>query len=169
MSESPLMKSTRVRAVAPFAALTLAVFVSACGGGESTPAEEAMPAEAPAAAPASTTPRVFFEEPADGATVKSPVHLRFGMENYMLMAVPEGTPEMAREGMAHHHVGVDTQCLPVGEAIPKADPWVHLGNGSTEMDMQLTPGDHTLTVQAGDDLHKTMANMCTTITVHVTE
>jgi hypothetical protein len=165
------MRPARLRAAAPLAALGLAVLVSACGGGE-TPAEESMPAEAPAAAPAtpaaSAGPRVFFIEPTDGATVKSPVHLRFGMENYMLMAVPEGTPETAREGMAHHHVGVDTQCLPVGETIPKADPWVHLGNGSSEMDMQLTPGDHTLTIQAGDDLHRTLPGMCQTITVHVT-
>ncbi len=153
-------------------ALVFALGVSACGG--SQPAEEApatppAAAAAPAAPAASTTPRVFFVAPADGATVKSPVHLQLGMENYMLMAVPEGTPEMAREGMAHQHVGVDTQCLPVGEAIPKADPWIHLGNGSTEMDLQLTPGDHTLTVQAGDDLHKTLPDMCSTITVHVTE
>lgn len=171
MPVHPLRKTARVRAVAPVAALALAVFVSACGGGE-TP-EESMPAETPAAAPAtpaaSSTPRVFFVQPADGATVKSPVHLQLGMENYMLMAVPEGTPETAREGMAHQHVGVDTQCLPVGEIIPKADPWIHLGNGSTEMDLQLTPGDHTLVVQAGDDLHKTLPNMCSTITVHVTE
>jgi hypothetical protein len=165
----PVHSPMKLRAVAPLAAFTLAVFVSACGGGTETPpaGETAAPAEAPAAAAPAAQPRVFFISPADGATVSSPVHLQLGMENYMLMAVPEGTPTEARPGMAHQHVGVDTQCLPVGETIPKADPWVHLGNGATEMDMQLTPGDHTLTVQAGDDLHRTLPNMCATIRVHV--
>ena len=156
--------------VAAASALAFAIVVSACGGA-APPAEETA-AEAPAAAAepaASMAPRVFFEEPAADATLKSPVHIKLGMEHYMLMAVPEGTPEVAREGMAHQHVGVDTQCLPVGEIIPKADPWIHLGNGSTEMDLQLTPGDHTLVVQAGDDLHKTLPDMCSTITIHVTE
>ncbi len=166
----PVHSPMKIRAVAPVAAFALAAFVSACGGGTEAPPAESAPAAAPAAAApaASAEPRVFFIQPTDGATVKSPVHLQLGMENYMLMAVPEGTPTMAREGMAHQHVGVDTQCLPVGETIPKADPWVHMGNGASEMDMQLTPGDHTLTVQAGDNLHKTLPNMCSTITVHVT-
>jgi Domain of unknown function (DUF4399) len=172
MFDSPLMKPTRVRVVAPLAALAVAVFVSACGGGEA-PADNTMTTETPAATSASTsastTPRVFFAEPSDGATVQSPVHVRLGMEHYMLMAVPAGTPESAREGMAHQHVGVDTECLPVGVAIPKANPWIHMGDGSTEMDLQLPPGDHKLTVQAGDDLHVTLPDMCSTITVHVTE
>jgi Domain of unknown function (DUF4399) len=160
-----------IRATAPLAAFALAVFVSACGGGSEAPAAGSAPAAAPAAqaaAPAGAQPRVFFVQPTDGATVKSPVHIQVGMENYQQMAVPQGTVEMAREGVAHQHIGVDTQCLPVGETIPKADPWVHLGSGASEMDMQLPPGDHTLTVQAGDDLHKTLPNMCSTITVHVT-
>ena len=36
-------------------------------------------------------PRIFFIEPKNGATVKSPVHLEFGIENYTISAVPEGT------------------------------------------------------------------------------
>ncbi len=170
------MRSARVRGAAPFAALTLAVFVSACGGGSETPAQS-KPAEAPAPAPAAASaasampagPHVMFVEPTDGATVKSPVHIKLEMANYELAAVPKGTVETARTGMAHHHLGVDTQCLPAGEAIPKASPWVHFGDGSTEMDLQLPPGDHTITAEAGDDLHHAVEGMCSTITVHVSE
>jgi hypothetical protein len=166
-----LMRPARARAALPFAALALAVFVSACGGGSEAPAEStsAPPAATPAEPAMPTGPHVMFEEPADGATVKSPVHIKLQMMNYELAAVPQGTVETARSGMAHHHLGIDTQCLPAGETIPKASPWVHFGDGSTEMDMQLPPGDHTITAEAGDDLHKAIEGMCTTITVHVTE
>jgi hypothetical protein len=114
-------------------------------------------------------PRVFFTSPADGATVKSPVKLVFGLENYTLAAVPPGDVTEVRPTTGHHHVGVDTECLPPGTAIPKAAPWVHFGNGSKEIDMQLPPGKHKLALEIGDDKHTTIAGLCTTITVNVTE
>ena len=149
------------------------VAAAACGANEPEPAAtETTTTAAPAAAPATTTaakPRVFFVEPQDGATVKSPVKLRFGIEGYELAAVPQGDVTSARRGMGHHHVGVDTDCLPPGTVIPKANPWVHHGGGQTEMDMQLTPGKHTLTLQLGDDTHTTIEGLCSTITVTVPE
>jgi hypothetical protein len=114
-------------------------------------------------------PRVFFIEPADGATVKSPVHLKFGIENYELAAVPPGTVETARPNMGHHHVAIDTDCLPAGTELPKAAPWVHFGTGTAEIDMQMPPGRHRLTLQLGDDLHRTVEGLCATIEVNVTE
>ncbi len=154
--------------------MTAAIFVvaaSACGGSEPAPAPatEAPPAAAPAP-PAAPTQRVFFVEPADGATVKSPVKLRFGLEGYELAPVPQGTitPERVRPGMGHHHVGVDMDCLPAGTEIVKGTPsWIHFGTGNTEIDMQLTPGPHKLTLQLGDDLHRTVDTLCQTITVNV--
>ncbi len=153
-----------------FALVAATVVVGACGSepAPATPAETAAPpaAAAPAPPPASG-PRVFFVEPKDGATVKSPVSLRYGIENYELGAVPAGTVTTARPGIGHHHVAVDSECLPVGAPIPKAAPWVHHGDGKSEIEMQLPPGKHTLTLQLGDDLHTTMTGLCTTITVNV--
>src|SRR6187401_2655511 len=74
--------------------------------------------------------RVFFVEPKDGATVKSPAHLKFGSENYQIAAVPPGTVETARSGMGHYHVAVDSDCKAPGVAIEKAAPWVHFGTGN---------------------------------------
>src|SRR5206468_2312372 len=120
--------------------------------------------------PASTSAkRVFFVEPTDGATVKSPVHLKFGAQGLDISPVPAGDVTTARPGMGHHHVGVDTDCLPPGTAIPKAAPWVHFGKGDAEMDMQLPPGQHKLTLEIGDDMHVTQPGMCSTITVNVTQ
>jgi hypothetical protein len=121
---------------------------------------------APASAP---QPRVFFAEPQDGATVKSPVHLKFGIENYQVAAVPAGTVETARPGMGHYHVAVDSECLTAGTAIQKAAPWVHFGDGKAEIDMQLPPGMHKLTLQLGDDLHRAVDTLCTSINVNVSE
>jgi hypothetical protein len=144
-----------------------------CGGSEppAQPAAEPPAAAAtPAPPPAAPARRVFFIEPQDGATVKSPVKLRFGLEGYELAPVPQGTitAEQVRAGMGHHHVGVEMDCLPPGTEIVKGTPsWVHFGTGSTEMDIQLEPGKHKLTLQLGDDLHRTIEGLCQTITVNV--
>jgi hypothetical protein len=115
-------------------------------------------------------PRIFFIEPKNNATVKSPVHLKFGIENYQIAAVPEGDVKTARPGVGHFHVGVEQDCLKPGVTIVKGTPqWVHLGKGDTEMDMQLTPGKHKLSLQLGDDLHNTVPGLCSTITVNVTQ
>ena len=156
--------------------LTVAAAAAACGGSEpesaatsTTTSAPAATAAKPASSPSSSSPRVFWVEPTDGATVKSPVKLRFGIENYELAAVPQGDVTAARPKMGHHHVGVDTECLPVGTVIPKANPWVHHGGAQTEMDMQLTPGKHRLTLQLGDDTHSTIEGLCSSITVNVAE
>jgi len=112
--------------------------------------------------------RVFFVEPKANATVKSPVHLKFGVENYTVAAVPDGTVEKARPGVGHFHVGIDTPCVGVGKTIVKGTPsWVHFGKGDAEIDMQLTPGKHTLALQMADDLHNAIKGLCSTITVNV--
>lgn len=151
--------------------LTAAMVGASCGGREE-PAETTTSTAAPAptpATPAPAAPRVFFVEPQDGATVKSPVKLGFGIANFEIAAVPQGDVTVARKGLGHHHVGVDTDCLPAGTVIPKANPWVHHGGGQTEMDMQLTPGKHKLTLQIGDDTHTTIEGLCSSVTVNVVE
>jgi hypothetical protein len=110
---------------------------------------------------------VFFVQPQDGATVTSPVHLEFGVQDFKIVPVPPGTPTDTRPDLGHHHVGVDTDCLPVGTVIPMAAPWIHFGTGGTTIDMQLPPGSHRLTLQIGDDLHRAMEGLCETISVTV--
>ena len=119
---------------------------------------------------AQAKPRIFFIEPKNNATVKSPVHLKFGIENYKIAAVPEGDVKTVRPGVGHYHVGVEQDCLKPGQNIVKGTPqWVHFGKGDAEIDMQLTPGKHKLALQLGDDLHNTVQGLCATITVNVTQ
>jgi hypothetical protein len=154
--------------------LTLAI---ACGGGGDSGEEAAEPeAMEEAAEPeameeaaeeeSSDAPRVFFIEPADGATVASPVTFTFGHENYTIE--PKGD---IHEGAGHHHIAINTECLPPGEAIPEADPWVHFGDGSATIEMQLSAGEQTLTIQIGDGEHVTSdePGLCQTITITVEE
>jgi hypothetical protein len=155
---------------AGFAALAGVIVLAACNSSEPAKPAASTPASTPPASMASSSgPRVFFVEPTDGATVKSPVHLKFGAQGMEISPVPAGDVTSARPGMGHHHVGVDTDCLPPGTAIPKAAPWVHFGKGDAEMDMQLPPGQHKLTLEIGDDMHVTQPGMCSTITVNVTQ
>lgn len=113
--------------------------------------------------------RVFFVQPQDGATVKSPVRLEFGAQDFTIAAVPQGTVTETRPDLGHHHVAIDADCLPTGTAIPRAAPWVHFGDGKNVIDMQLPTGTHRLTLQIGDDLHRTIEGLCSTISVTVTE
>ena len=167
------MQKSHVRMIGQF--LPVAAFVvaaSACGGSQppAQPAAETTPAAAPAPAPAAPAARVFFVEPKDGATVKSPVHLVFGIEGYQIQPVPQGTvaPEAVRAGVGHHHLGIDQDCLPAGTTIVKGTPsWVHFGTGNNTIDTQLEPGKHKLSLQLGDDLHRTVNNLCETINITV--
>jgi hypothetical protein len=149
-------------------ALALPLVVVACGS-DSTSTGSGSTSTSSGSSPSGGGARVFFVEPQNGATVKSPVHLKFGAEMIQISPVPAGEVTSSRPGMGHHHVAVDADCLPPGEVIPKAAPWVHFGKGDNEMDMQLPPGQHKLTLELGDDEHRTQPGLCTTITVNVSE
>ncbi len=43
--------------------------------------------------------------------------------------------------------------MTAGEAIPKDDNHQHFGDGSTEADLELAAGTHTLCLQAADGAH----------------
>ena len=159
---------------AGIAALAGALALAACNSSE--PAKPAASTPAPAAAPAATaaTPaggaaRVFFVEPMDGASVKSPVHFKFGAEGITIAAVPPDPITAVRPNTGHFHLGIDTDCVAPGTEIVKGTPtWVHFGKGDDVFDSQFTPGPHKVSLQIGDDKHVTMPGFCSTITINVT-
>ena len=116
-----------------------------------------------------SSPRVFFTNVEDGDEVTSPVLLTFGVENFTI--VPATDPPEVQEGMGHHHLGINTHCLPSGEVIEKADPWIHFGDGSATIDVQLPPGPAHLALQIGDGEHRTLADegLCAMIDLTVIE
>ena len=130
------------------------LLVAACGGSEAPPASAGT---------------VFFVSPKNGDTIKPMSTVEFGSTGATVAAVPPGElkPEQVRAGMIHYHLGVDTDCLAPGVAIPKADPWIHFGDGKNVIEQALAPGPHRLAVQAGDDMHVTLPGMCQVINVTV--
>ena len=112
---------------------------------------------------------MFFVSPKNGATIKPLSTVEFGSEGVTVAAVPPGeiAPDAVRAKTIHYHLGTDTDCLPTGVAIPKADPWIHFGDGKNVIEMSLAPGQHRIAVQAGDDRHVTIAGLCEVINVTV--
>jgi hypothetical protein len=102
----------------------------------------------PLAACGRGTPRVFFNTPQDGATVSNPVRIDIGSENFTIQ--PAGA---VNEGAGHLHVIVDSGCIPAGQEIPNDETHLHLGEGQTTTDIQLSPGSYNLCLQAGDGQH----------------
>jgi len=92
--------------------------------------------------------RVFFVEPADGATVKSPLKVVFGVEGKTVAPAGE-----VKEGTGHHHLIIDGQPIPGGTVVPADEKHIHFGKGQTETEVELAPGPHTLTLQFADGSH----------------
>ena len=141
---------------APAAVLALGA-LTACGGGgpteEQPAAAKTQAAEATSAAALPRTPapegaRAFIIEPADGATVSSPVTVRFGAENITVIAAGDDTP-----GSGHHHLLINAPLPDFNLPIPKSEHYVHFGGGQTETTLELEPGQYELRLLFGDHLH----------------
>lgn len=162
-----------------FVTAVVAVLV-ACSGGETAPKVEPAPAPAPVveAPPAPAPPpapavvpvapvpagaKVMFVEPKDGAKVKSPVKLVFGVEGMTVKPAGEIAPDTG-----HHHVIVGPSGTPTGEIVPADETHIHFGKGQTEAELPLPPGEHKLTLQFADGNHASYGPaLSQTITVTV--
>ena len=107
--------------------------------------------------------RVFFESPGDGATVTSPVKVKFGLEGMQIAPLGDMTDKTG-----HHHLIIDGEVIKAGEPVPADEKHLHFGKGQTETEITLSPGKHTLTLQFGNGAHQSYGpGMSKTITVTV--
>ena len=60
---------------------------------------------------------------------------------------------IAHEGTGHHHLLIDVDLPRLDAPIPADDAHVHFGAGQTETTLTLPPGEHTLQLLIGDELH----------------
>ncbi len=130
-------------------ALAILLFATGCGDDDSD--DDAMDEGNQAAEPKDMTPsgaKVFFLTPSDGATVSSPVQFTMGTENFTIE--PSGPVNM---GAGHFHLLVDTGCVTPGETIPSNPGHHHYGGGQQEAELELSAGEHTVCLQAGDGVH----------------
>lgn len=92
--------------------------------------------------------KVTILEPANGATVSSPVTVKFGITGMEL--APAGTD---KPNSGHHHLLIDTKLADPKAAIPADEKNKHFGKAQTETTVELTPGTHTLQLVLGDHNH----------------
>ncbi len=112
----------------------------------------AVAAIAPAAAqtPSPAGARVYIINLKDGAKVKSPFLVQFGLSG---MGVAPAGVEKPNTG--HHHLLIDTTLTAeqLKGAIPADDTHKHFGGGQTEAMVTLPKGKHTLQLLLGDWSH----------------
>jgi len=92
--------------------------------------------------------QVYIVSPADGATVESPVVVRFGLAG--MGVAPAG---VRAQDTGHHHLLIDAEVPPTGAPVPADEHHIHFGKGQTETVVELTPGVHTLQLLLGDHDH----------------
>ncbi len=98
--------------------------------------------------PAPEGAEVYIVKPEDGAEVKSPVTVVFGLKG--MGVAPAGVDI---EGTGHHHLIINAPLPPEDEGIPADANHIHFGGGQTQTTVELEPGEHTLQLLLGDKNH----------------
>ena len=99
-------------------------------------------------APASGA-EVYIISPKDGAKVKGPVVVLFGLKGMGI--APAG---VKFDNTGHHHLLVDMDVpSDLSVPMPATDKLLHFGKGQTQTSLTLAPGKHTLQLVFADLNH----------------
>eukprot|EP00877_Chromochloris_zofingiensis_P003429 jgi/Chrzof1/13087/Cz07g19100.t1 len=94
---------------------------------------------------------VSFVTPKDASTQSSPVHLQLTVDGMTVRPAADGVIP----GTGHFHVLIDEdQQYEEGDTIPFDDTHKHYGKGQKDVDVDLQPGKHKLTLQFANALHQ---------------
>jgi uncharacterized protein DUF4399 len=117
-------------------------------------------AQAKAAAPRMTATKATVEitEPANGATVSTPVKIVLKATGVEIVPASDERP-----GTGHHHLFVDRAPTPATDTIPRGVTGIlHLGRGQTEFVLDsLKPGPHRVIAVVADAKHKPLQPLVT--------
>jgi len=92
---------------------------------------------------------VYIVSPKDGAKVKGPVTVVFGLKGMGI--APAG---IKFDNTGHHHLLIDADApAELSQPLPANEHNVHFGKGQTETTVTLPPGKHTLQLVFADYLH----------------
>lgn len=106
---------------------------------------------------------VYFANLTDGQEVSSSVLVEMGVNGMEIEPAGE-----VNKGKGHHHIIIDGSYIKTGEVVPANDTHIHYGKGQTEDTIELSPGEHTLTLQFANGLHQSYGEAWSkTITVNV--
>ncbi len=160
-----LLKTTNLFAIA--------FLLVACTPKSSEQGEEATSSESDTTSVVPTLPTynitedmsVSFVNIEDGAEVTSPFTMVMGVSGMELEPAGE-----YNENKGHHHLVIDGSFIPMYEVVPADENNIHYGDGRTETEVELSPGEHTLTLQFADGLHRSYGEqLSATITVTVSQ
>lgn len=108
--------------------------------------------------------KVFFKNLKNGDKVKSPFKVEMGIEGLKI-----DTAGAIVVGSGHHHLLIDAgDSIPAGTVVPKDEHHLHFGKGQTSTEVTLPAGEHMLTLQFADGIHRSYGGqLATTIKVTV--
>ncbi len=99
--------------------------------------------------PSPSGAEVYIISPKNGASVKGPVIVRFGLKGMGI--APAG---VKFDNTGHHHLLIDiAPPTDLTAPLPTTDQVKHFGKGQTETSLELAPGKHTLQLILGDANH----------------
>jgi hypothetical protein len=108
--------------------------------------------------------KVFFVNLKDGQKIKSPYKVKMGVSGIAL-----DSAGIIRPASGHHHILIDNgDSLTAGTVVPKDSTHLHFGNAQKEAELKLTPGQHKLTLQYADGIHRSYGGkLASSVTVTV--
>jgi len=108
--------------------------------------------------------KLYFKNLKDGQTVQSPFKVEMGMDGLKV-----DTAGAIVSGSGHHHLLIDAgDSIAAGVIVPKDEHHLHFGKGQTSTDVTLPAGEHVLTLQFADGIHRSYGSrLATTIKVKV--
>lgn len=113
--------------------------------------------------PAPKGAEAYIIQPKDGAVVKSPVLVIFGLRG---MGVAPAGVKVKKTG--HHHLIIDAPLPDLHKMIPMTNHYIHFSGGETEALIQFQPGKHTLQLLMGDAHHMATTPPVMSPVIHIT-
>jgi hypothetical protein len=99
--------------------------------------------------PAPAGAEVYIISPKNGAKIKGPVEVLFGLKGMGI--APAG---VKFDNTGHHHLLVDMDVpADLSVPMPATDKLLHFGKGQTQTTLTLAPGKHTLQLVFADLNH----------------
>jgi hypothetical protein len=99
--------------------------------------------------PAPAGAEVYIISPKNGAQIKGPVEVLFGLKGMGI--APAG---VKFDNTGHHHLLVDMDVpADLSVPMPATDKLLHFGKGQTQTSLKLAPGKHTLQLVFADLNH----------------